>query len=148
MITKKSLIIISALIWYAGSISLFIKTITLLKNAYNIHSNVMIIIISVLLGIVIGFFKGKYLFIKSCRKNVQRINELRKVRLWLFFKPSFMIALALMIATGATLSRLAEGNYAALLGVSILDLTISTALFYSSFVYWEKRSVLQKVNLN
>ena len=148
MLTKKYLIIVSALIWYVGSISLFLKTITLLKSAFDIHSNIMIILLSVLLGLVIGFFKGKYLFIKSCRKNVQRINELKKVRFWLFFKPSFMIALAIMIATGATLSRLAEGNYTALLGVAILDLTIGTALLYSSFVYWEKRSVLQKVNLN
>ncbi|RLD62482.1 MAG: hypothetical protein DRI95_13050 [Bacteroidetes bacterium] len=148
MLTKKYLIIVSALIWYVGSISLFLKTITLLKSAFDIHSNIMIILLSVLLGLVIGFFKGKYLFIKSCRKNVQRINELKKVRFWLFFKPSFMIALAIMIATGAALSRLAEGNYAALLGVAILDLTIGTALLYSSFVYWEKRSVLQKVNLN
>ena len=104
----------------------------------------MIPLLALVTGLVIGFFKGKYIFVKSCRKNVKRINEMQKVKPWLFFKPSFMIALVIMIATGATLSRLAEGNYAALLAVAILDLTISMALFYSSFVYWEKKFVLQQ----
>ena len=142
-ITKKHLIIIAALVWYSGSISLGLKSLSLLKDAYQIYPNLIIIIASVIAGIFIGILKGKYLFVKSCRKNIERINQLQKVRAWSFFKPSFMLALAVMIATGATLSRLAEANYVALLGVAILDLTIGTALFYSSFVYWEKRLVFR-----
>lgn len=143
-ITKKHLIIISALIWYSGSISLLIKSVSLLKSAHSIYPSLMIPLLALVTSLVIGFFKGKYIFVKSCRKNVKRINELQKVKPWLFFKPSFIIALVIMITSGATLSRLAEGNYPALLAVAILDLTISTALFYSSFVYWEKKFVLQQ----
>jgi len=142
-ITKKHLIIISALVWYAGGISLGLKSVSLLKAAYYIYPNLLIVVIAVISGILIGLFKGKYIFMKSCRRNIQRINNLKKIRLWLFFKPSFVIALALMITTGATLSRLAEGNYAALLAVAVLDLTIGTALFYSSFAYWEKKFAIR-----
>ncbi len=141
-ITKKHLILISAIFWYSGSISLGLKSVALLKNAFLMYSNLLIVILAALGGIVIGYFKGKYIFARSCRKNIQRINNLQKIRLWLFFKPSFMIALALMIAAGASLSRLAEGNYHALLAVGALDLTIGTALFYSSFVYWENKFAL------
>lgn len=141
-ITKKHLIIISAIVWYAGGISLGLKSVSLLKDAFHIYPNLLIAIFSPIIGIVIGYFKGKYIFVKSCRKNIQRINNLSKIKAWLFFKPSFMIALAVMITTGATLSRLAEGNYTALLAVAILDLAIGMALFYSSFVYWEKKFVL------
>ncbi len=141
-ITKKHLIIAAAIVWYLGSISLVLKSLSLLKSAYLIYPNLMIIIASLIAGIVIGFLKGKFIFVKSCRKNIQRINELQNVKPWLFFKPLFMLALAAMITTGAILSRWAEGNYAALLAVAILDLTIGTALFYSSFVYWEKKPFL------
>ncbi|MEN8119872.1 MAG: hypothetical protein ABFS35_05975 [Bacteroidota bacterium] len=143
-ITKKHLIIFSALVWYAGSISLLIKSVSLLNSAHSIYPNLVILLLVFVTGLTIGFFKGKYIFVKSCKKNIRRINELEKVKPWLFFKPSFMIALVLMITTGTTLSHFAEGDYAAMLAVAILDLTISMALFYSSFVYWQKKLVLQQ----
>jgi len=141
-LTKKHLIIIASLIWYTGSISLVLKSISLLNDAYNIYPNLPIIIISAIAGLTIGFFKGKYIFAKFCRKNIKRINELQKIKPWLFFKPSFIIALAIMISSGVALSKWAEGMYAPLITVAILDLTIGTALFYSSFVHWEKRQVM------
>ena len=45
-----------------------------------------------------------------------------------------------MIAAGATLSRLAHGNYGFLIGVAILDLSIGTALLGSSFIYRQKKT--------
>jgi hypothetical protein len=44
-----------------------------------------------------------------------------------------------MIATGATLSALAQGSYASLITVGALDLSISVALITSSFAFWTKR---------
>jgi len=41
-----------------------------------------------------------------------------------------------MIATGATLSRLAHGNFAALLSVAALDIALATALLSSSVIFW------------
>ena len=137
-ISKKHLIIISAIVWYSGSISLAIKSLSLFNNAYDIYSNNAVIIIALLTGIIIGLIKGKYIFVKSCKKNIFRINNLQNIKLWLFFKPSFMIALAVMITTGSLLSKWAEGNYYSLIAVAILDLTISVALFYSSFAFWKK----------
>jgi hypothetical protein len=45
-----------------------------------------------------------------------------------------------MIIFGATVSRLAHGNYVFLLGVAILDIGIGTALLGSSVVFWRQRA--------
>ena len=80
------------------------------------------------------------LFRRSCRKNLARIAALQNPKIWQFYRPGFFVALALMIATGSILSRLAHGHHIFLLVVATLDLHIGTALLASSSVYWEERS--------
>ena len=87
-------------------------------------------------GLALGGLKARYLFVKSCRKNLARIAALRQPRLWQFYTPRFLVSLALMITAGATLSRLAQGSYPFLIGVATLDMSLSTALLSSSYVYW------------
>jgi len=45
-----------------------------------------------------------------------------------------------MILTGATLSRMAHGNYPFLIGVAIVDFSISVALLGSSYVFWRPQN--------
>ena len=46
-----------------------------------------------------------------------------------------------LVLTGATLSRLAHGNYTALIAVATLNLSLATALLTSGFVFWKRRIV-------
>jgi hypothetical protein len=48
--------------------------------------------------------------------------------------------LALMILTGATMSRLAQGHYRSLIAVGALDLSLAMALLGSSIVFWQQRA--------
>jgi hypothetical protein len=48
--------------------------------------------------------------------------------------------LALVIVTGALLSRLAHGNYPLLIGVGALDLNVAVALLARSYVYWQRKA--------
>jgi hypothetical protein len=89
---------------------------------------------------VVGLLEARRVFIKSCIKNLVRIAALKQPKLWQFFRPGFFLALAVMIATGATLSRLASGNYLFLLGVAALDMALSTALLVSSIVFWRQKA--------
>jgi len=41
-----------------------------------------------------------------------------------------------MILLGATLSRIAQGNYISLISVAALDISIGTALLLSSKEFW------------
>lgn len=88
------------------------------------------------IGIIIGVIKATYLFNKSCKNNLERIDNLTDPYLWMFFRPRFFIFLSLMVATGATLSRLSHGNYPWLIGVGIIDLSVGIALLVSSRVFW------------
>lgn len=72
------------------------------------------------------------LFDRACLRNLARIDALTRRRPWDFFRVRFFFALATMIVLGATLSRMASGHYAFLLGVAALDLSIGTALLLSA----------------
>ncbi|MFQ5421433.1 MAG: hypothetical protein ACE5EY_13845, partial [Anaerolineae bacterium] len=91
-------------------------------------------------GLFFGGLKAYYIFRKSCRKNLERIARLEAPKIWQFYRPGFFLALALMITLGATLSRMASGNYPFLIAVAILDFSISFALLGSSIIYWQHRA--------
>ena len=72
-------------------------------------------------GLLLGGLKARFLFNRSCRKNLARIAKLAEPKFWQFFKPSFFFFLALMILTGVLSSRLAQGNYLLLCAVRFDD---------------------------
>ena len=87
-------------------------------------------------GVLLGAVKARYIFNNSCRKNLRRIATLETPKIWQFYSPGFFMALAVMILVGATLSRMAHGNYPFLIAVAVLDVGIASALLISSHVYW------------
>ena len=87
-------------------------------------------------GLLIGALKARYLFARAGRKNLARIEALEQPRLWQFYRAGFFLFLALMITLGITLSRLAQGKFALLIGVGTLDLSLAVALLGSGHIYW------------
>ena len=134
---------LAALIWYVGGIVLLVKGVTLLAEASLLHPEQYWPWFAVIVGLVFGGVKAKYLFSKSCGKNLIRIAALNRPKVWQFFRPGFFIFLAVMILVGATLSRLAHDNYLLLMGVAILDLSIGTALLGSSYVFWKQKAFVK-----
>lgn len=92
--------------------------------------------LALIAGLFIGSIKARFLFCRSCKKNLLRIDSLEQPKLWQFFRPGFFILLSLMITLGAILSRAAHANYPFLLGVAILDFSIAVALIGSSYIFW------------
>jgi hypothetical protein len=136
-ISHRTLIIIAAIIWYGGGISLLFKGGALIKNAYTIDPQAIWTYIAPAIGIIIGLLKGGFLFSKSCEKNIKRIKALTDPRLWQCFRPGMLIFLAVIIPTGAWMSRTAAVNYPFLCLVGSLDLSIACALLSSSIVFWK-----------
>lgn len=139
-VSHLTLIIIAAFVWLSGGIALLFKGGALVKNAYLIDSQSIWTFAAPLLGIIAGFLKGKFLFNKSCKKNIKRIRGLVSPRVWQCFRPGMLIFLALIIPTGAWMSRAAAGKYTFLCLVGALDLSISFALLTSSVVFWQLRT--------
>ena len=135
--------LLAASVWYIGSVVLLLKGRSLLLEAYTLQTSIIWPGLVITGSLFLGFLKAKFIFSKSCRKNLLRIENLDKPKLWQFFRPGFFLALALMILTGATLSRLAHDHYLGLHGVALLDLTIGIALLTSSFEFWQPKSGIQ-----
>jgi hypothetical protein len=139
-VSPRVLKILAALVWYLGGFILLLKGGSLLLEAAELRPGQPWPWLVVGLALVLGWLKIRFIFVKSCRKNLARIDTLDEPRIWQFYRPGFYVALAAMIAAGATLSRLAHGDYVFLLAVATLDLALSTALLGSSYVYWQGRA--------
>lgn len=139
-VTQRTLLIVATFIWYAGGIALLFKGSALIKSAHLMDPQSFWAYSSGLAGIILGLVKGKYLFSKACSKNVKRIRGLENPRIWQCFRPGMLLFLAIIIPTGAWLSRAAAGSYTYLCLVGALDLSISFALLSSSIVMWQLKA--------
>ena len=136
----RTLKILAALFWYIGGIILVVKGVSLLIQADTLKPEQNWTWQAVVTGLIIGGLKAKYLFSRSCKKNLTRIDLLSEPKVWQFFRPGFFLFLVIMIVTGATLSRVAHNNYIFLISVAILDISIATALIGSSYVFWKEKA--------
>jgi len=138
IVSKYTLRILAALLWYIGSIILLQKGAGLLFEADVLKPEEGWPWQVVILGIFLGGMKAKFIFNKSCQKNLDRIDSLVRPKIWQFFRIRFFAALTLMVLVGITLSILARNNYPMLISVALLDISIGIALLGSSYVFWIK----------
>ncbi|MHC4267108.1 MAG: hypothetical protein ACYSWS_02525 [Planctomycetota bacterium] len=143
--STRTLNILAAFVWYVGGIVLIIKGSSLLVEACSLEPEQYWPWLAVAFGPLIGSFKGKYIFRKSCQKNLDRILTLDKPKIWQFFKPWFFAILAVMIAFGATMARLAQThhNYYFLIAVAVVDIDIGIALLWSSYIFWKQKAFVK-----
>ena len=139
-VSQRTLRIIAAIIWYIGGFVLLVKGGALIKNAYLIDAQSIWTYLAPILGIIIGLLKGRFLFSQSCEKNIKRINALTDPHIWQCYRPGMLIFLAIVILTGAWMSRAASGNFTFLCLVGALDLSIACALLSSSIVFWKLKA--------
>ena len=136
IVSGKTLKILAALLWYIGSIILMLKGNSLLSEAEMLKPEEGWPWQVVILGIFLGGMKAKFIFNKTCQKNLDRIDALVKPSIWQFFRIRFFASLTLMVLVGITLSVLAHNNYPMLISVALLDISIGIALLGSSYVFW------------
>ena len=137
-VSTKTLKALAAVVWCTGGVVLVVKGYSLLKAAMELQKGPPWPWLAGAMGIMAGAIRGKALFSRSCRKNLERIDGLKHPRPWDFYRPWFFFFLALMIITGAILTRLAHGNYIFLNLVAMLDLSIGIGLLGSSHIFLRK----------
>jgi hypothetical protein len=144
VVSKRTLKILAAIVWYVGGVVLLAKGLSLLSEANELQPGRYWLPLAVASGLLIGGLKSRYLFGKACRKNLARIDVLDGPRIWEFYRPWFFLFLTLMILVGVTLTRLAHGNYPFLIAVAALDFSLATALLVSSRVFWNQNILLNQ----
>ncbi len=136
--SKKTLQFLAAVLWLSGAVILSYKSTQLLAAAININSNMLWIGFSVVTGLVVGWFKAKYLFRPICIKNINRIGLLERPRIWQFYRIQFYFFLLSMIFLGRYISQLSQGHYTALITVATVEISLATALLLSSTCFMKK----------
>lgn len=137
-VSHHTLKLLAALVWYSGTVVLYIKSTRLLFRAEMLNPGQHWIWLAVISGLVIGVIKAKYLYKRLCIKNLTRINALHQAKLWQFYRPRFFIFLFSMILLGSYFSRQIHDNYSMLISMAILEISIATALLGSSHCFWKK----------
>jgi len=137
--SARTLKLLASLVWYSGAIILSYKSSRMLLEAQSINSNQTWIWLAILAGIMIGLIKAKYLFKRVCIKNLKRIDALKTPKLWQSYRTGFYFFLLAMILLGSYVSRLAHGNYSALISVAIIEVSLATALLGSGSYFWKKQ---------
>lgn len=134
-VSKSTLKIVSAFVWFSGAIVLLLKGASLLAQAIALQPGASWTWFAVAAAVLIGGAKANFLFGRFCRKNLDRIAALDDPQLWQAFRPGFYVFLTAMVLLGAILSRLAIGSYPALIALVILDISIAVALLGSIRVF-------------
>ena len=134
----RTLKILAGIVWYGCAISLIFKAWRLLAEAFSLRPDPVWPWGVVIMGVLVGSLKARYLFSGVCEKNLQRINFLVRPKIWQLFRKRFFFFLLLMIPLGVSLSRSAHQNYVFLLSVAALDLSIGVALMGSSYLFWKR----------
>jgi hypothetical protein len=135
--SKKTLIILAAVVWYIGAAMLFRSGLELLTQAKTLRPDSSWHWLFIILGVLLGIFQARTIFSRSCRKNIQRIRELDQPMIWQFFRPGFFVALAGMITAGILLDHFAQGIYFFMVFVAGLDIALTISLLGSSLVFWK-----------
>ena len=130
---KKTLKTLAMTVWYIGFVVLSLKSYTLFAEAYSIDDNIRYLIFFLLIGLLLSLLKTKYIFLKSCQKNLLRIEALEAPKIWHFYRIRFFLFLIAVILLGAFLSRIASGDYRFLVSIGMVDMALALALFFSGF---------------
>lgn len=137
-VSRNIVMITAALVWYGGGVALFLKAGSLLGQARALQADSTLLYLIPVLGIAIGLIKTKFIFAHACTKNIARIRALARPRIWQCFRPGMLLFLAIIIPTGALMSRMADGKFGWLCTVAALDLSIGTALLASGVLFWTR----------
>ena len=136
--SKQTLKLLAALVWFSGAFVLFFKGFGMFFEAEQLNPGQFWTWLALSAGLMLGSIKARYLFSRVCTKNLRRIERLAQPRLWNFYRVRFYIFLLIMSLSGLYVSQKAHGDYSMLIIMTIVDLSLATALLASSKCFWKK----------
>lgn len=125
----------AALVWCSGGIVLAFKSWQMFFAAYSLRPFPAVLLTYLVLGVLIGMAKVRYIFQPSCRRNLLRIDGLKQPQIWQAFRTGFLVFLFSMVLFGQWISNYAIGKYYWLLAVGLIDLSLTIALLGSAPVF-------------
>ena len=129
--------LLAALVWFSGAVVLFIKGFGMFFEAELLNPGQLWTWAALACGLMLGSIKARYLFRRLCMKNLRRIEKLTEPRLWNSYRVRFYVFLLIVSLSGLYVSQQAHGDYALLVIMTIVDLSLATALLASGTCFWK-----------
>lgn len=133
-------------LWFAGGIVLTLRGIFWLFNPQTIsHQGIPYLLTLGLMGLGLGFFKGKFILSRASARNLERLDKIETpqkpiyvytLKTWLFLCVMFMLAISFNVGWIPLKTHLRGA----------LNFAIGSALIWSSFTYLPSSS--KKRNLS
>ncbi len=124
---SKQLILATGLLWVVASYMLLSRAYIWARELESIY-----LWLGVVMGLVFGFIKSKFIFIKLTQKNITRINSFNsKVSLWEFHLNKDKLLIVLMIGIGVVLRHSFIPKWV----LMPIYLGIGLAMFYVVILY-------------
>jgi hypothetical protein len=140
---QKALISVAILIWMAVGFMLSRRGLGFIRQAEELGASSFGSGLALILGLLVGALKGRYVLSRAALRNLERIRALRApVRPWQVFAPRFYLLIALMMGGGFGVLRplAASGGIGLKLSIGALYLGIGGALAISALAYiWPQR---------
>lgn len=135
-VSRRTLVVTAALTW--GAVGLFLIIRAALYLAEVDPDNTTLILASGTFGILFGLLKGKYVFARLAKQNVQRINQLspHKTRICIFAFQAWQSYLVVMVMIGlGVLLRISPLPRVYLIGIYVM---IGVGLLVGSRAYLKR----------
>ncbi|MFT4538715.1 MAG: ferrochelatase [Planctomycetota bacterium] len=132
---------IAGAVWVAVGLMLGVRGVLMLikARAGDPPASLLALATSAALGLWIGQLKGRYVLIRSAKRNRKRLAALESPAPWNVFTLKMWLLIALMIGFGAGLRQLAANGYiGGFTFVGGLYVGLGAALFVSSIAYWRQ----------
>ena len=131
---------LAAIIWYSGFLILTIKSTGLYYEAWEKGSSGSLVAAAIFFAALFGAVKGRYLFSRICRANLDRINGLSHPLFWQCYRLRFYLFLALMITMSKIFYQVAAESSVRLTLLATVELSVGVALLTSSTCFWVGKS--------
>ena len=135
--STQTLKLLAALVWFSGAVVLFFKGFGMFFEAEQLNPGQLWTWLALTAGLMLGSIKARYLFSRVCVRNLRRIEALAQPRLWNCYRVRFYVFLSVMTMSGLYVSQKAHGDYSILIIMTIVDLSLATALLVSGTCFWK-----------
>jgi ectoine hydroxylase-related dioxygenase (phytanoyl-CoA dioxygenase family) len=137
-------IVFSGILWFCIGISLLYKGLYLISEA-AVPSSERQASFLIAIGLMIGFLKGRFVFVKTVRRVVSRIAALElPIRIREVYAPAYWILIGSMMLFGMLFRFLPISNEIR----GVIDVAIGSALMHGSFLYFRAAGKFKQIFQN
>ncbi len=135
--SKSTLVKLAAIGWYVGVMVLGLKSTTLFIEFRQSGLADSRLASAVVVGVLLGLLKERYLFSRVCKRNLMRIQSLAEPKVWQFFRFRLFFLIGTMVLLSNYLLMISEKLIIGKIALAVIEESVAIALLISSRQFWK-----------